>query len=233
MKNVILSFLLLLFIQSLGAQDSLRKKEFIYFPGSYQPWDYTFTAGISLMRLPNEIIEEEINSLPMANGEFVLGLPKKFTLRTKLSSNYISNMASVAIQKNILDRKIALSAGINGAIWYGQLYQEVIQLRAFGAIFNPFLVAGIQFKDFFLTCKLENQYGFMRTFSDKSMLGKSVQPNSAYSLQFAIEQPLWNHHWVALTAKFNYAKFQYQSWLVYSATDQYLFYPEYAFVFIF
>jgi len=233
MKIWILLFFSLFSIGNIEAQDSVLKKDYFYFPGSYKTWSHKYCAGISLMRLPNEIIEEEISSLPMINCDFALGLPKKFLLKAQLSTNYISNRLSVAIQKSIFDKKFALAIGVNTSLWYGQLNQEVIHLRAFGVVFNPYIVGGIHFKDYYLSLKLDNQYGFMRTFSDKAMLGKSSMPNSAYSVQFAVEQPLWNNHWVALGVKLNYATFQYQSWLVYSALNQHLLYPEYSFTFLF
>jgi hypothetical protein len=232
--KVNLLFILLFFLQiQVFGQDTISKENFIFFPGSYKKWDYKFSTGVSLTRLPNDIIEEEINSLPMLNGDFKMGLPKKFMLHSKINANYISNMFSIGLQKSIIDKKNALAMGINTSFWFGQLYQDVIRLRAIGFVFNPYIIGGIHFKDFYLSLKFENQFSTMKTFSDDAMLGTSRQPNSAYSLQFVIEQPLWNNHWVAMGVKLNYATFNYQSWLTYSAIDKYLLYPEYSFAFIF
>jgi hypothetical protein len=228
--NIILLFIV---IQTAVSQENAKQKPFVFFPGAYQKWDYKISAGLSLTRLPNEIVEEEINTLPMLNADFKMGLPHKFMLNTKINTNYISNMVSLALQKNIIDKKFALAAGVNGSIWYGQLHQEIFRLNAFGLILNPYIVGGVHFDDIYLSMKLENQFGTMRTFSNGTALGKSNQPNSAYSFTFNIEQPLWNNHWVALGLKLNYAKFNYQSWLTYSAIDQYLLYPEYSFTIIF
>ena len=233
MKIKLAILLLYIFIQSSVSQDIVKPKPYIFFPGAYQKWEYKISGGLSLTRLPNEIVEEEINTLPMLNADFRMGLPLKIMLHSKINTNYISNMFSLALQKNIIDKKFALAVGANSSFWFGQLYQEVIRLNAFGFIINPYIVGGVHFDDIYLSLKLENQYGTMRTFSEGVPLGKSNQPNSAYSFQFTIEQPLWNNHWVALGLKLNYAKFNYQSWLTYSAIDQYLLYPEYSFTFIF
>ncbi len=226
--------ILLFIIQNIVAQDTVKRKPFIFYPGSYKTWEYKISTGVSLTRIPVEIVEEEINSLPMINCDFRMGFPKKFLLHSKINANYISNMFSIAIQKSIIDKKFSFAIGANSSFWFGQLYQDVIRLNAIGFILNPYIIGGVHLKDFYLSLKFENQLiSKMRTISDNTMLGKSSQPNSAYSLQFQIEQPLWNNHWVALGAKFNYATFNYQSWLTYSAIDKYLLYPEYSFTFIF
>jgi hypothetical protein len=233
MKIKISIFLLFIIQSIIFAQNGVHHKPYIFFPGTYQKWEYKMSAGISLTRLPNEIIEEEINTLPMLNADFKIGLPLKFILHSKINANYISNMFSLAFQKSIIDRKIALSVGANTSYWFGQLYQDVIQLKASGFILNPYIIGGIHINDIYLSLKLENQYSTMRTYSEDAPLGRSFQPNSAYSFQFSIEQPLWNNNWVALGVKFNYAKFYYQAWLTYTAIDEYLLYPEYSFTFIF
>lgn len=227
-------FFLFLTIQNLViAQDILMPKTFIFYPGAFQRWEYKISTGISLTRLPNEIIEEEINTLPTINADFKIGLPLKFILHSSIKTNYISNMLSIAVQKSLVDRKVALVAGTNASYWFGQLYQDVIRLKAYGFIVNPYIVGGFHFNDIYLSLKLENQFSIMKTSSDDVMLGRSSQPNSAYAVQFIIEQPLWKNNWVALGVKLNYSKFYYQAWLTYTAIDEYLLYPEYSFTFIF
>ncbi|MEI6752233.1 MAG: hypothetical protein WCK78_03605 [Paludibacter sp.] len=233
MKIKITLFLLLIVQQFIVSQDIVKSSPFIFYPGAYQKREYKISTGISMTRLPNQIVEEEINTLPMINADFRLGLPLKIELHSQLNTNYISNMFSFGLQKNIIDGKIGLAVGANASLWYGQLHQEVIRLDAFGGILNPYIIGGIRFNDVYLSLKVENQYGIMKTFSEGVSLGKSSQPNSAYSFLFTIEQPLWNNHWVALGFKLNYAKFNYQSWLTYSAINQFLLYPEYSFKYIF
>jgi len=233
MRIRITLFLLILFLQTVVSQDIVKSSPFIFYPSAYQKWEYKICTGISLTRLPNQIVEEEINTLPMISADFRMGLPLKLVLHSQINTNYISNKFSLGLQKNIIDGKIALAVGANASLWYGQLHQEVIRLDAFGGILNPYIVGGVRFKDVYLSLKVENQYGIMKTFSEGVSLGKSSQPNSAYSFHFTIEQPLWNNHWVAMGFKLNYAKFNYQSWLTYSAINQFLLYPEYSFKYIF
>ena len=233
MNTKTLLFFLILFQSSIHAQDIVPHKPYIFFPGAYQKWEYKISTGISLTRLPNEIIEEEINTLPTLNADFKIGLPLKFILHSSINTNYISNRLSLDIQKNIIDKKFAFAIGVNSSYWFGQLYLDAIKLKAFGFIFNPYITTGFHFDDIYISLKIENQFAVMKTSSEDVMLGRSTQPNSAYSFHFSIEQPLWNNNWVALGVKFNYAKFNYQAWLTYTAIDEYLFYPEYSFTFIF
>ncbi|MFZ4400885.1 MAG: hypothetical protein ACOYO1_12690 [Bacteroidales bacterium] len=230
--KIILFFAFILHNLAIG-QDIVKSKPFIFFPGAYQKWEYKISTGLSLTRLPNEIIEEEINTLPTINADFKMGLPLKFILHSRINTNYISNMLSLAFQKSIIDKKIAMAVGVNTSYWFGQLYQDVIRLKAYGFIANPYITGGIHFKDIYLSLKLENQFSIMKTASEDEMLGRSLQPNSAYAIQFTIEQALWKNNWVALGVKLNYSKFYYQAWLTYTAIDEYLLYPEYSFTFIF
>jgi len=229
-----ITLLLVFILHHLGiGQDIIKSKPFIFFPGAYPKWEYKISTGISLTRLPNEIIEEEINTLPTINADFKMGLPLKFMLHSRINTNYISNMLSLAVQKSIFDRRTALAVGINTSYWFGQLYQDVIRLKAYGFIVNPYISCGIHFNDIYLSLKFENQFSIMKTSSEDAMLGRSSQPNSAYAIQFIVEQPLWKNNWVALGVKLNYSKFYYQAWLTYTAIDEYLLYPEYSFTFIF
>lgn len=218
---------------SVFSQEIIHKNEIIFYPGSFSKWDYKISTGLSITRVPLEITEEEINTLPVINVDFKIGLPKKISLLAKLNTNYISNMISIAFQKNVIEKRAILGLGVNTSFWFGHLYQEVIRLNANGFILNPYIIGGYRFNNFYLSCKLENQFSTMRTYSEDAILGKSSQPNSAYSFQFIIEQPLWNNNWVAIGVKLNYAKFYYQAWLTYTAIDEYLLYPEYTFSFIF
>ena len=98
-----LSIFFFLFVSNIVfSQDSIPHKPYIFYPGVYKKGEHKFSAGISLTRLPNEIIEEEINTLPMLNADYNLGLARKFTFHAKINANYISNMLSLAIQKNII-----------------------------------------------------------------------------------------------------------------------------------
>ncbi len=215
------------------SQDIILKKDILFYPSTFTKWNYKISTGLSITRVPLEITEEEINTLPVINADFKIGLPKKITLHAKLNSNYISNMISIAFQKNLIEKRAILGLGLNTSFWFGHLYQEVIRLNASGFILNPYIIGGYKFKNFYFSYKLENQYSTIRTYSEDAILGKSSQANSAYSFQFIIEQPLWNNNWVAIGVKLNYAKFYYQAWLTYTAIDEYLLYPEYSFSFIF
>ncbi len=218
---------------SVISQEIKLKNDIIFYPNSFSKWDYKISTGLSITRVPLEITEEEINTLPVINADFKIGLPKKISLLAKLNTNYISNMISIAFQKNVIEKRAILGLGVNTSFWFGHLYQEVIRLNANGFILNPYIIGGYKFNNFYLSCKLENQFSTMRTYSEDAILGRSSQPNSAYSFQFIIEQPLWNNNWVAIGVKLNYAKFYYQAWLTYTAIDEYLLYPEYTFSFIF
>jgi hypothetical protein len=218
------------------AQDSLKIKEnkrYYFFPKAYKKYKYSFNTGISITRLPTEVVEEEINTSPVLNGNFRLGLPWKFSMDFKFSTNYVSNLGGLTIYRSFINKKFSFAIGSNTSIWFGHLEMQTIKLKSYGLIYSPLILAGYDFKKFLITLEAEINYGFMKTFSNDELLGKFNQPRSLYAVKVAIEQPLWNNHSVILSVKSNYARFYYQSWLSYSTIKDYLYYPEFSFAFIF
>ncbi len=202
------------------------------FPKSYETWDYKFLAGIGITKLPTNIVEEEINTSPVAFADFRLDLPWNFTTDLYIATNYISNIGTLSIQANLINSFVSFSPGIRGSMWFGHVEMESIKLKSYGMLIKPFVSAGIDFGDVMLTGTLEMQFGNMYTYSEDSLLAKFSQPRSGYTLRFTLEQPLFGNTWVLLGLGLNYATFYYQSWLSYSAIRQYLFYPEIYFGFI-
>lgn len=229
--------LLLIFLLSMNcvAQDSIKIKEnkrYYYFPKAYEKYNYSFNTGISITRLPTEVVEEEINTSPVINCNFRLGLPWKLSTDVKFSTNYISTLGGVSVYRSFINKKLSFGIGANTSMWFGHLDMETIKVKSYGVIYSPLLIIGYDFDKFLITITGELNYGFMRTYSNDVLLGNFKQPRSLYSVKASIEQPLWNNHSVILSVKSNYAWFYYQSWLSYSTIDDYLYYPEFSFAFI-
>lgn len=228
---IILSFWLLVAAPKAFAGDGQPPKYFNY-PKSYETWDYRFLAGIGITKLPTNIVEEEINTSPVAFADFRLDLPWNFTTDLYMATNYISNIGTLSIQANLINSFVSVAPGIRGSMWFGHVEMESIKLKSYGMLIKPYVSAGIDFGDVMLTGTLEIQFANMYTFSEDSLLARFNQPRSNYTLRFTLEQPLFGNTWVLLGLGLNYATFYYQSWLSYSAIRQYLFYPEVYFGFI-
>ena len=225
--------LLLIFMsQNSWSQDSVKNKPYFYYPKSFNSLQYSTVIGISVTKFPIPIVEDQVNTAPMLNLDFRLGVSKKIDINFQFYSNYFANLGSLGFQWMLLDKRISLAVGENTAVWFGHLELESIQLKSMGVVISPFFSIGYDAKDFKVTSSLEIQNSYMKTLSHGVLLGEFYRPLSAISYKFFLEQPLWNEHWVVLGIKLNYAKFYYQSWLAYSSIDEYFFYPEFSVGFI-
>lgn len=236
MKYLVVVFSILFFCMNKLAfcADGIREnKRYICYPNAYKPWKPTFCTGVSVTRLPTEIVESEVNTSPVITLAYRQGMPWKLSSEIKFISNYVSNLGSFSLYRTIIDQRFSLSIGGIVSVWFGHLDFPEIKLKSFGVIYAPTISAGYDFHKFLVTLTGEMNYGFMDTSSDDKLLGTFNQPRSLYSLKISVEQPLWNNHSVVLSLKNNYAKFYYQSWLSYSTIKEYLYYPEFSVGFIF
>ncbi len=195
-------------------------------------WEYKFITGISLSKLPTEVVEEEINSAPILNGGFRIGLPWKISATLEFNSNYLTNLGSLAFQHSFLNKDLSLAIGLKYSAWFGHPQLSFTNVKASGMIISPIISFGADFGDFILsgTAEAESNYGYYT--SEGIKLGEWFTPFSGFGLKLSLEQPLWNNHWVNLGLKLNYSKFYYQSWLSFSTIDEYLLYPEFSFGFL-
>ncbi len=215
-----------------GQPASEAEPSYFYYPKAYTSWQYKAVLGLSVTKLPSAVVDDEINTFPMVTSDFRVGLIKNVSMNIQFYTNYLANNGSVGFQWNMLNNAVSLALGENTSVWFGHLQLDGIHLKSMGVLASPFLSIGYDVRDFMITARIEVQNSYLKTLSEDMLLGEFYQYFSAYNFQFNIEQPLWNEHWVVLGVKLIYAKFNYQSWLTYSAIDEYLFYPEFSFGFI-
>lgn len=225
--------LMLLITCPAKSAEKVNENNFIYYPQAYNSFELNFAAGLSLTKLPTQIVEEEINSSPSIFLNSRLGLPLNFSIGFYFATNYISNIGTVSLQFNLDLGELNLAIGGSGSMWFGHVEMESIKLKSYGFLWKPLISLGFHVsKDVLLTSSLELQYGYMKTFSDDSLLAFFKQPNSNFVYRITVEQPLWNDNWVIWGVGLNFTNFYYQSWLSYNAIKDYLLYPEFYFGFI-
>lgn len=228
-KYLLIFLLLFLMSQYLSAQSN---QPYFYYPKSYSPFHYSFVVGMSLTKLPVDLVEDEINTAPMLKFDSKLGVFDRVDFSFLFYSNYIANLGAVGFQWMICDGSLSIAIGEKTSIWFGHLEFDAIELKSMGVVVAPNLSIGYKTDLFTVTTIIESHSSYMKTLSNDILLREFIRPFSAYTVNFVIEQPLWNDNWVALGIKFNYAKFYYQSWLTYSTIDEFFFYPEFTFGFI-
>lgn len=227
-----LSFLTIIYSYCNGEETDSISKQFLFYPKAFNCWQAKFIAGISVSNLPTSIVEEEISYSPMLIGNFRLGLPAGISLVLQMNSNYIATHGYLHLFYCFPIGKFNLAAGAKYSNWFGHLELDAIRLKSWGFILSPVISAGIDFDKFLVSAEFESQHSRLYTYSEDILLGIVSKPLAGFALRLAVEQPFWNDNWAILGIKLNYSKFYYQSWLSYSATDEFFLYPEIIFGFI-
>jgi hypothetical protein len=240
---IVLSFGLSAFPQNLllGQEiDSLLKaaptnteaRPYMRYPKTKREWGLQVGTGLTLTKLPTEIVEEEINQSPMINVSCRFDTPSKFWMFAQLKSNYIANYFVLGGNYTIINDRWSVSIGNDIAVWFGHVEFGDFSLKARGLITYPNITIGLDMDDFFLSLKTELQHSMMLTDVDGAYFGNTQENRPGLGFTIAIEQPFWNDNWVIIGVKLNYTSFYYQTWLSYSTLDEYLLFPELIFTFI-
>lgn len=187
-------------------------------------------VGATITILPRVVAEEELRQVPMLNLELRYGLWLGFAATGRVSSNVITNLASVGAEWRGRLGRFSASAGYSVAYWYGFAAFEGFDVDAQSWLTFPALTAGFDFDDFHLSGRAELQFVTSRssategieTGSDRNVLG-------GYAFTAAIEQPFWGTTSAIVGLKVYYSRSMYQSWLAFSTFNEYLFYPEFQF----
>ncbi len=222
--RILIVFLLLplsLFSQS---QDTI--KSWIFYPESYKPYDFHISIGATLTKLPKEIVEEEIDQLPMLDIHWRFGLPWNFSIIGRLSTIYLTNQFSVGLKLSKQFDKLSLGASAEWGLWYGIMKSNGFDVSSRGFVNHPSFFIGYKFDELLFTTKTEVIIQSQKTWADKQMIGDIDNRFAGIGVSFLIEQPLVKNHNVLFGMKFNYTKFYYQSWLSFATFDEYVLYPE-------
>lgn len=231
LKYIILIFLLI--PCGIKAEKGDNVSSFLYFPKAYKNFDYNFGIGLNLTRLPQEVVEEEINQSPVLNFDARLGIPANLSLLANFHSNYIVNSGSLGLQWTLISNDFSFAVGLEYQLWFGHVDFRAIQMKNNGFTYYPFILFGKKFEDFIVSLRADAQFSRVITHDgEDNFLSDRTDNQAGYSIELSIEQPLWKDNWAAISVKINYARFYYQSWLSFNTLNEYLIYPEFSFMLI-
>lgn len=205
-------------------QDSI--KTWVFFPQSIEPLVFHISIGATLTKLPKEIVEEEIDQLPMLDIHWKFGLPWNFSVIGRASTIYLTNQFSVGIQWSKSFGNLSVGYSNEWGLWYGLMKSNGFDVSSRGFVNHPSVFIGYRFNELLFTSKTEVIIQSQKTWADKQMIGSVDNRFAGLGFSFIIEQPLVKNHNVLFGFKFNYTKFYYQSWLSFATFDEYVLYPE-------
>lgn len=227
-----LLYIFVLFSTSLISLEKKDEAKFIHSAKRFNAWDYKFSTGLSLTKIPLEVVEEEINQSPLIVVNARFGLPLSLSLKSQFEMNVLTNSMDLELMWSKEFNSISTALSTKSKVWIGNLDFNPFDLNATGLILYPTFKFSIDKIDYILTFEIESQTSWIFTRSNEIQLGQEFSIFNGIGVSFIFEQPLWNNNWVVNSIKFNYVKSHYQSWLSYSTIDEFFLYPEFTFSFI-
>lgn len=230
MKNLL--YIFVLFSTSIFANDVSDEAKFIHATKNFNVWEYKFSAGLSITKMPLEVVEEEINQSPLIVLNARLGLPLNFSLKSQFEMNVLTNSMDLELMWSKEFSIISMALSGKSKVWIGNLDFSPFDINATGLILYPTFKLSIDRKEYLMTFEVESQTSWIFTRSNDIELGQEFNLFNGIGVSLSIEQALWNNNWVVNSIKLNYVKSHYQSWLSYSTIDEFFLYPEITFSFI-
>lgn len=205
----------------------LQDTNYLIFPKPIQEGDFRFSIGIGVTRLPNQVVEEEINYSPTLQLDSRYGLTDNLSLIGSLNSNYITNNLNLGSFWSTASHHLYFSFGLQVSGWYSHLNVDAIKLNTYGFTFSPRISVGYNLFNFNTTFQIESHHHIFWNYLEKEYLGSTKIIDGGFSMNLVTEQTFIDNINTIIAMKFHYTKFYYQSWLAYSVIDEYLFYPEF------
>jgi hypothetical protein len=234
--KIIFRFLLaalFIYCEVYGQSDGMSNRKFIFFPKEKSIGELNYFTGLSMAQLPTKIVEDVFDQVPMVELRMSYGLPYNFIARAEINSNILTNQLVISPSYSLSANRFSFNAGNEFLLWYGFFNSDGFDVSVLGWGYSPFVSAGYDFDDFYLSIKAEAnikaQNSYMKSLHYKENIPKFV----GYTFTLVVEQPLWGNNNFALGFRAYYTNFFYKSWISFSTFEQYTFYPEFFAGFVF
>lgn len=187
----------------------------------------SYSVGLSVTLLPQEIVEEEINYSPTLSFNVRYGLFDKWSLVGTFNRNYITNKLDWGLNwNNSLYQTIYYSVGLFASGWYTHINIDAIKSNTFGISLKPQVSFGYALDKIKFSTQFESHHHIFWNYLEKEYLGSNKIYYSGASINLITEQRFMKNVDLAIALRFHYTKFHYQAWIAYSILDEYLFFPE-------
>lgn len=213
-----------------------RKEEpgvYVIFPKSFPSFDFHFSVGMSMSELPQKIVEDVFDQIPMLDVKSRFQLPYNIGITADFNTNVFTNLLRFGPNYSFTSDKFSAGLGSDFLVWYGFYNSSDFDISVFGWGYSPYILAGYDFEDFYITIRADIKIKAQNTYMRKVEYTKNSPKYSGVSLSAAVEQPLWGNNYFVIGFSGHYTKFFYKSWISFSTFDEYLFYPEFFAGFIF
>jgi hypothetical protein len=231
LRYTLFTFLFLVGCFPVSAQDG-RPDTFditchsMHFPHSYKKWGFQVSAGLSMVKPPNDLLESAIQA-PLVNIHTTFGLPWKFSLEGDLSTIVVSNQLALGPRLSFLYRNFGVKLGWDIAFVYGQLKQAGFDNSSTAWIHYPSLSLGYKLKKMAFTAKGELvTITKVSTKSGENEVNHSNNFVDGFTAAVYIEQRLHKNTVFVIGLKDNYLKYYWPTWMLFSTFNRYYNIPE-------
>ncbi len=233
LQKLFLLPLILLYQTSFAQQPNFNENTF-FFPHSYQQSQIISSLGLSLAKLPEDVVEtDDVFRAPLFSYRLKYGLPENFLAEGGVESNIVTFHFSLGPKWNYELGRFGFSVGGDIAYYFGQLEQFGFDTEFNGWMMYPNISAGYRFKKFTVSVKSEFVFNLAETSKNGDLeIENDLDFYNGWTLGIYVEQPLWKDNFVVIGVRSTFLKFYYPMWAAFSTFDRQFFIPEATFTFI-
>jgi hypothetical protein len=205
---------------------------YFYEPFPLEPGSSILQIGGSFSLLPYPDAEQEV-PIPALDVQYKLGVFKNFAAVGVLSTCYFSNLVHAGIQWNTDIHRFSCGVANHVGFVYGFITRENLfdDVEGFGLFDMMIVRLGFRFDDFACSCSFVTTY-IMDSKSYVNGLRAPGGPERSlndYYCTLVVEQPFLSNLRLSIGLSLGYARTPYQTWMLYSTVDEWLFSPEFFF----
>lgn len=203
------------------------QEDFLFHPESIDAGEIVYGVGLGVTFFPRSVVETEVRQAPLLEMRARYGLPVHFSIEGGIRSNIITNFVDLRGRYAFNLDPVILGGSFRIGWWYGFAPFDGFDVTATSWLNYPGVEVGFRRGDVRFGTLVEAQIiTFLSIETDGIETEQSTNELGGYSFSFFAEQPFWDHTELALALRLNYSRSMYQAWLAFSASEEYLLYPE-------
>ena len=204
-----------------------QEQPHLHFPRPQGAFHWEMSAGVTLLTVPRDIAEEEINKAPALDLDAVIGLPWQFSFHGRAIVQYITNEFRFGASWSHSFGRFGIAAGDDASFWFGAMTIDGFDNSMSGWMNYPYVAVGYDADGVLISLKGEAMLMLaQRSFAGENDLGSNRNAIAGGAVTVMLEQPFWKNTHLALGARISLTQFHPQTWFAFSAFSRRLLFSE-------